>query len=190
MAVDRADAADEPVGRRARDELLQRAAPALRGDDERGVLDERCRRRRGRRRSRVPCAARGAPARDRLGPAVVEPDVVALEHLGEVGAHAVEIEPSRSTSAGRRRSTSRRLDHDQRVAGHHGVADGDGDRPHDARRVGGDDVLHLHRLEHDELLADAHVVALVDVDRHDGALHRRRDRRVGRCHRRAVPLSR
>ena len=40
MPVDRADAADEPVGRCALDQLLERAPAALRGDDERRVLDE------------------------------------------------------------------------------------------------------------------------------------------------------
>jgi hypothetical protein len=40
VTVDRADAADEPIGRSAFDELLQRAPPALAGDDERCVFDE------------------------------------------------------------------------------------------------------------------------------------------------------
>ena len=40
-AVDRADAADEAVGRGLLAELLGAAALALRGDDERAVLDER-----------------------------------------------------------------------------------------------------------------------------------------------------
>ena len=39
--VDRAHAADDAVGRGALDELLERAATALRGHDQRPVLDER-----------------------------------------------------------------------------------------------------------------------------------------------------
>ena len=40
-AVDLADAADEPVGGRARDQLLARAPALLRGEQQRPVLDER-----------------------------------------------------------------------------------------------------------------------------------------------------
>ena len=78
----------------------------------------------------------------------------------------------------------------QQVAGAHGVTLGDEDVGDGAVDVGVDHVLHLHRLEHHQRLVGADVVALVHLDRHDGALHGRRDRRVGRCHRRAVPLSR
>ena len=108
MAVDGADAADEPVGRRALDQLLERAAAALRGDDERRVLDE----------AAVvdevgDVLARGAlpgraPARDRVGPAVVEPDVVALDDLGEIGAHAIEVDRGAATASPRRGADARR----------------------------------------------------------------------------------
>ena len=92
VTVDRADAADEPIGRSAFDELLQRAPPALARDDERRVLDEA---------AFVDeigdVLARGAlarvvPAGDGVGPAVVEPDVVPLDDFGEIRADAVEVD--------------------------------------------------------------------------------------------------
>ena len=61
-AVDRADAADQAVGRRAGDQVVERPAAALGGDHQRAVLDERARRRRGRRRSRGRCGGRGRAA--------------------------------------------------------------------------------------------------------------------------------
>ena len=44
--------------------------------------------------------------------------------------------------------------------------------------LGVDVVLHLHRLEHEDRLADLHGRADLDEHRHDGALHRCRDRSV------------
>ena len=70
VAVDRADAADQAVGGRVGDQVVEVAAAALGGDDERAVLDERAvvdevgdvlaR--------RAPAAARGAGRRRRGGP--------------------------------------------------------------------------------------------------------------------------
>ena len=107
-------AADQPVGRRALDELLQRAAPALRGDDERRVLDE----------AAVVdeigdvlaggARARGVPARDRVGPAVIEPDVVTLDDFGEIGADAIEIDRVPPYAVERRGADVGRLDRRQR----------------------------------------------------------------------------
>ena len=59
-----------------RDEFVEVAATALRGDDERRTR-RTSRRRRGRRCSPRCALAGGAPTGDRLGPPVVEADVVA-----------------------------------------------------------------------------------------------------------------
>jgi hypothetical protein len=40
MAVDGADAGDQPVGGRAFDQVLELASASLRGDDDRPVLNE------------------------------------------------------------------------------------------------------------------------------------------------------
>ena len=153
----------------------ERAAPALRGHDERRVLDEAA----GvdeigdvLARGSLPG---GAPAGDGVGAAVVEPDVVPLDHLGEIGAHVVEIDrgvdrDGLAAVAPSPASTS--------TSGSPGITVSPtaiGERRDDAGPLGRDDVLHLHRLEHHELLADAHGVALGHVDRHDRSLHRRHD---------------
>ena len=176
VAVDRADAADEPVGRRALDELLERAAAALRGDDERRVLDEgavvdevgdvlargaapgrrgAARRRRAgggrarRRGGRGPRRDRGARDRGRRRRDASPLPAAPTSRALSIGSSAspgMTVVPTPTAIA---------VDH--------------------AGDVGGDDVLHLHRLEHDELLPGAHLVALADVDRDDRALHRRGD---------------
>ena len=86
-----------------RDQLLDRAAAALRGDDERAVLDERA-----RVAEVVDVLARGAlaglaAARDGVGPRGVEPDGVALAHLREIGADGVEVDGGCGFVGGRRR---------------------------------------------------------------------------------------
>jgi len=96
---------------------------------------------------------------------------VALPHLGEVVANLVQIDGDHHGILGRV-GVGARLDQHQRVARHHRVADGNGDLADDTRRLGGDDVLHLHRLEHDELLPDPDRIALAHVDGDDGSLHR------------------
>ena len=74
------------------DQVVDRAAPALRRDHQRAVLDE------GARVAQVlDILARGAligfaPARDGVGPRGVESDRVALVHLREIGADVIEID--------------------------------------------------------------------------------------------------
>ena len=175
LPVDGAHAPDEPVGRRAFDQLLQRSAPALRRDHQGRVLHEAAGIQEvGDVLARRALAGR-APAGDRVGASTVEPDVVTPEHLGEVGANAFQVDRGVRDRLFPGRALAR-LHEQQRVAGHHGVAHRDRHTPHHAGGVGGDHVLHLHRLEHEELLADTHEVTLGHVDRHDGSLHRRRDR--------------
>ena len=105
---------------------------------------------------------------------MIEADLVALEGFSEIGAHVIKVD-RRAFRLGARVGCDARLDEHERIAGHDGLADldrnsGDGTCP--LRR---DDVLHLHRLEHQQLPADRNDIARRDVDRHDGALHRRRD---------------
>ena len=94
MAVDPADAGDQPVGRRALDQVVERAPPPLRGDGQRPVLDERAGVDRSSTFSRAvrwPCGA-GAPPRRA---ARVGPSVVAVDDLGQVGADAIEVDRRR-----------------------------------------------------------------------------------------------
>ena len=170
MAVDAADAADQPVGRGGAGQVVDVAPAPLRGDRERAVLDERPGRR-GRRRSRVRCAAPRAWRRDRIG------------------TRCVEAEPWRATTAARsaRSGTGCRrrrppgawlvdrggIDRDQDVASTHRGAHHHGDVDHPARLLGHHEVLHLHGLEHDEGLPGVHLVAGGHLDRGDGGLHRR-----------------
>jgi hypothetical protein len=88
MPVDLGDTRDEPVGRRALDQLLARAPLLLRGKQQRPVLDvavlvdELCEVLAGR----SPAAL--APFRDRLRARRVEPDCVPLADRLEIGAEA------------------------------------------------------------------------------------------------------
>ena len=178
--VHRADTADEAVGRCALDELLERAAPALSGDDERCVLheaavvDEV-----GNVLACGPAAGRVAPL-DGVGSAIVTPHGVSFEHLGQVGPDAIEVD-GRDGVGFDSAAMVTRLDHDECVTLHDRLADRGGERSDNSRALGRDDVLHLHRFEHDELLARAHLVALSDIDRHDRGLHRRVNSGHGAC---------
>ena len=109
----------------------ERSPPPLRGHDERRVLHE----------AAVvdevgDVLARGAlpgrtPARDGVGSTVIETDVVALDHLGEVGAHVVEVDRGRRAASSSPAPLAD-FDEHERVAGHHRVADRDRDAGHDA----------------------------------------------------------
>ena len=72
-----------------------------------------------------------APARDRLGPRGVESDRVALVHLREIGADAVEVDSFRASAASTV-STVGLFDEGERMALEDRVALGDRDLPHDA----------------------------------------------------------
>ena len=173
IAVDRADAGDQPVGRRPLAQPLDGATRALRGDDERAEFHERA-----VIKDVVDVLARRAlaglaPARDRVRAVLVEDVGAPLVELLQVGADVVEIELLGLLD--RAALHLGLFDEDEREALAYHVAGGHGDTAHDAAAVGGDDVFHLHRLDHGELLALAHLVALGDVDREDRALDRGRD---------------
>ena len=107
-AVDLADAADEPVGGGARDQLLARAPALLGGEQQRPVLDERA-----LVEQVGEVLARRAPAalvalRDRVGPRRVEADLVALAHRAQVRALAVARVPSWAPRRQRRWNGRRR----------------------------------------------------------------------------------
>ena len=166
-----AHAAHEPVGRRALDELLERATSALRGHDEWSVLDER---------SVVDevgdVLPRRTPARvvapsDGVLTAVIVGAFVPVEHRGEVGTHGSEVDlagaglDKRSRTGGwnDRQQWFARRDRRSHLRRH---------LVHHAPDVRGDDVLHLHRLEHGDLLAALHRVTRRHVDRDDRPLDR------------------
>ena len=109
-AVDVADAADEPVGGRARDQLLARAPPLLGGEQQRAVLDEACPRRRSSARfSRAVRRPRSWRRATASGRGRVEADLVALAHRAQVGALAAagsRLRRAPRPAARRRRGSS------------------------------------------------------------------------------------
>src|SRR4029077_2862213 len=98
-----AGAGDEPVGRCPGDEVLERATPALGGDDQWPVLDE------GTVVEQVEDVLTGGPPScivttgDGGGPAVVARDVVAFHDLGEVWPYRRKVHRSRPAEGGRHR---------------------------------------------------------------------------------------
>ena len=183
LAVDRPDAADEAVGRRSFDKLLDGPAPALGGYHERAVFDE------APRVAQIvdilPCGplVRAPAAGDRIRPPLVPRHRVALGDLGQVSAGRLRFfggddgvyGPVITAKVG-----GGGVDPQQDVARVHGLARRNrhlGDLP---ARLGVEDVLHLHRLDHQQLLARVDDVAEAYVDRDDRALHRRFE--CLRCH--------
>ena len=174
--VQRTDAADEPVRRCALDQLLERATPALRGDDERPVLQER---------SFVeqvgdvlPCgpATRAVTPRDRVGAMIVPSALVAVEHCGEIRSRAHRVRHGRIVvCTDRRHRPSGGGERQQRLPLPHCRSDRHDHFLHDAAALGGDDVFHLHRLEDCDLLSWSHDIAGAHVDRDDRPLYRGRD---------------
>ena len=150
---------------------------ALRGHDQRPVLDERSRRRPDRRRSPAPCACprRGAARRRPAGgdrrvrscrsstSARSARTRREVDLAGDVGVDQSSPTPAVGTIVSSGSPACDRRSHLDRHLVHH------------ARDVRGDDVLHLHRLEHDERLPASHRVTGPHVDRDDRALDRRRD---------------
>ena len=177
MAVDVADAADEAVGRRARDQLLARAAALLGGEDQRLVLDERA----------VvdevgEILARRAPplfaaARDGVRARRVEPQRVALANGGEVGTFGFEVDGRRL--ARRCDLLGASVEHREHLALGDRLADRHLDAAHDAVAVGNDLVLHLHRLEQHQHDARADRLVGPVGDRDHGARERGGDDGVG-----------
>ena len=154
VAVDGADAADQTVGRRPADEVVELAPAALRGDDHRPVLDEAA----GvdevvdvLARRALP---RPAPALDRIGPLLVVAERVPLHDLGEI-VHGCRRARRRPSTAAATAGGGLALDDgDEEIAGVHGGADLDADPVDHAGVLRRDHVLHLHRLD-DEQAAGA-----------------------------------
>ena len=160
-AVDLGEPADDAVGGRAREQLLLRPPPFLRGEDQRLVLDEAALVDEvGDVLARGPPALL-APPRDRVGARGVEPGRVARDDVVErAAARGVPRGPPRLAArrrgsaarsppprlAARRRLAARgrrrhRLSLRDRVAHRHVDAD------HFAAGLGEHLVLHLHRLD-------------------------------------------
>ena len=172
--VDGTDPGDHPVGGGVVDEVLDGAARALSGDDPGAVLDPGT-----FIDEMVEVLSGGAMAGlaspgHRVGPAVVQHDVVTFEDLGQIGADVVEIDGVLGVGRGDRHLAF--LDEQQGVALIDGVARFNADDAHHAGHVAVDDVLHLHRFHHQHLLARGDLVA--DVHRHgdNRALQRRAHR--------------
>ncbi len=120
--------------------------------DERAVLDERA----GVDQIVDVLARRAlaglAPARDGIGPVLVEADGMALEHSARSGRIEVEIDVARRLVA----IAARRRPRSSRPAGVPSNTASPADtrqRLHDAAGRGRDHVLHLHRFHDEQLLA-------------------------------------
>jgi hypothetical protein len=91
-ALDASDPADEPVGRRALDEVLHRAPSPLGRDHQRPVLDEAARIAQVGDVLASGALAGPAPLRDGVGAVLVEPDRVPVDDLGERARHDVQVD--------------------------------------------------------------------------------------------------
>ena len=173
MTVDRADASDEPVRRRAPDQLVDVAATALGSDDERPVLDEASVVAEVvnvlSRRALPSSAASLDSVRARL----VVPEGVPLEDLGQVGPQVIGSPGVLGSLAFPRDRAL--LENDQGLARHHGVGHGHVDLADEAGGGRLDGMLHLHRLDDDHLLPGAHEIALADIDADDRPVQWRPD---------------
>ena len=176
IAVHGADAADEPIRGRARDQVLhRRGAGAARRSPA-----VRTRRTNLRRTdpSMFSRAVRWPRARIRStvsGRAASRPTACRSMHLGEIRADGVEIDCPLRLS---RTCTVdiHLLDERERVPLEHRVADAHEHAVDAAAGRGGDHVLHLHRLHHEEPLAAAARGRRRPHRRcDDRALHRRAD---------------
>ena len=132
MAGHRAHAADEAVGRGVGDEVVDRPAAALGGDDHRAVLHEAA-----GIEEVVDVLPGGAvpglaPPGDRVGPGVVEADGVAARgpRPGRPAPRAVAATAAVGSAAS---VAAAGVEHRQDVARLHLVAHRDGDRCHDRR---------------------------------------------------------
>jgi hypothetical protein len=166
-----ADAADEPVGRGAGDEVVQRAAAPLGRDHHRPVLHEAVRIEEVLDVLPSGPLPRPPTALDGLGSRGVEPHLVPGPHLGQVGAlPGRRIGGRRGTALGG--LGARRREHGEEVPRLDEIAGGDPHLRHRAalRRV--DRVLHLHRLDDRHLGAGLDEGACLDDTDH-GALERR-----------------
>jgi hypothetical protein len=169
-ALDLADPGHQTVGWSACDQLLARAPPLLRGEQQRAVLDERA-----RVHEVVEVLARRPPAelvasRHRLRAPGVEANGMALVHRPEVGALAARLRLgglARPLTLG-----GARLEHEQQLALLDRVADGHRDAPDHAVGLCEHLMLHLHRLEDDERRAGANplVGSVRDRDHDAGEL--------------------
>ena len=173
-AVDRRGAQDQPVGRGARDEVIQRAAAALRRDGQRAVLGEAA------RVGQVGDVLPGRPASGgvaplgHLGPSLVQPGPVPLPDLGQIGPDVIQRD-----LAGRLLLTGAGPgpgQHDQDLSGRHRGAHRRGHLAHQAGGLCPHLVLHFHRLDDEQLVAGRHRVARRHRDRDHGSRQRRAHR--------------
>ena len=173
-AVDRRGAQDQAVGRGAGDEVVERAAAALRRDGQRAVLGEAARV--GQVGDVLPgrSAPGGVAPRGHLGPSLVQPDPVPLPHLRQVGPDVVQRDVAGLRLLG---GVGPGLgQHDQDVSGRHRGAHRRGHLAHQARGLRPHLVLHLHRLDDQQLVAGGDRVAGRHRDRDHGPGQRRAHR--------------
>ena len=186
MAVHVAHAAHQPVGGRARDQLLAAAAALLGGEHQRAVLDERPRvHQLGEVLARGPAPVL-VTAGDRLTAGGVEADLVALTDRTQVGALALRLEFL--GRLGQRTGGRPRLERRQQLALADGFTDRHGQLADDPVDVGQHLVLHLHRLEHHHGRTGPHLRIGPERQRDDDRVERRQHRvRQRSAHRQIIP---
>ena len=120
----------------------------------------------------VRCPVLAAP-RHRVGPRFVEPDLVALDDLGEFGPQPLRTFDVFVTYVGNQDVKSRGGgfgEGHEDVAGGHLIARRDDDAEDHAVLVCLHDVFHLHRLDDDDGLTAPNRIAEFHVDGYDDAL--------------------
>ena len=162
VAVDAGHARHHAVALGVGDQVLHRAAAALRSHHQRAVLHERARIDEVghvlARRAVAPTVTLG----NSVGPVLVEAEAATVEHFGQIGPDVVEID--RGGCFGELHGNLGLLDEQQRVPLVHRVTGRHAQHPHDARDRGGHDVLHLHRFHHRDLLALGDGIAFGDSE--------------------------
>ncbi len=145
LPADGAGAADEPVGGRALDEVLELPTPSLGGDHQRAVLHEAARHRGGRRRSRGRCAGRCRRRRSTAsGRAASRPTSWRARTSARSAPLAASATSTRHRGRDARAPTLRTASRSPGCT----TSPAPGEHRLDVHRLGRvDGVLHLHRLD-------------------------------------------
>ena len=171
-AVDGADAGDEAVGRRVRDQVIDGAAAGLGRVRERAVLGEAVRIDEVCDVLARAAQSEGVPLGHRLGPRRVMRQRVAVERLLEVGAQGRFVGGGNRLLHERVVAVARGSELHQQIAFRDRRARLGQHCEHFTRGHGADLVLHLHRLEDEQHLPRPHRLAGGDQHGDDGAGHR------------------
>ena len=172
--IDRAYTSHHAVGRRVGDQVIRLAPTGLRGHGQRAVFDEAAVGLQVAQRSdvfacRAPALSMALGHRRRA--VHVQREGLTLQHAAQVGAHMVRVDRRRfhrgNGLVGDGTQTHQYLAFAQVGAGLSTQFQ------HPARRVGQQQVLHLHGFEHGDLKTRRYHVTNGDVPLHQPGRHRR-----------------